>query len=86
MAGQILTASQFPAKADPDKITAAMTDSLLAHYIPASFGLWVLGLLILFFYPIDKKKHEENVALLGALEAEARAREAENNPIGGPAR
>lgn len=86
MAGQILTWSAFPEKADPAKVTDAMTDSLLIHYIPASFGLWVLGLLILLFYPIDEKKHRENVERLKALEAEAKAKEAADNPVGAPAR
>ena len=86
MAGQILTWSAFPAKADPAKVTPEMIDSLLAHYIPSSFGLWVLGLLILFFYPIDRQKHEDNLARLKALEAEAKAKEVADAAIGAPAR
>jgi glycoside/pentoside/hexuronide:cation symporter, GPH family len=42
--------------------------------------------LILLFYPIDQKKHEENVARLKALEAEAKAHEVADSPIGAPAR
>lgn len=86
MAGNILTWSNFPARVDPAMVTDAMTDSLLAHYIPSSFTLWALGLLFLLFYPIDQKRHEENLARLAALDAEARARESDNNPVGGPAR
>jgi GPH family glycoside/pentoside/hexuronide:cation symporter len=86
MAGLVLTWSKFPAKVSPANVTEVMLDSLLAHYIPTVFCLWSLGLLFLLFYPINRQKHEANVARLQALEAEARAREAENNPVGGPAR
>lgn len=86
MAGQILTWSEFPEKADPSKVSDAMVTSLLEHYIPASFGLWTLGILILFFYPINRQRHEENVARLRALEAEAKAIEVAEGTMGAPAR
>lgn len=86
VAGLILTWSQFPEKADPAQVTDAMNKALLLHYVPASFLLWSVGCLILFFYPIDQKKHEENVARLKALEAEAKAIEAAEGTLGAPAR
>lgn len=84
--GAILTWSAFPEKPAPGAVTEAMTDSLLVHYIPTSMGLWTLGALILLFYPITRVRHEANVEILRAREAEARAREADNAPIGAPAR
>jgi Na+/melibiose symporter-like transporter len=72
-AGMILTWSQFPAKLDPARVTEAMTDSLLIHYIPTVLMLWGVGCLILLFYPIDRARHEANVERLRAEEAEANA-------------
>ena len=71
VAGLILTVSQFPKKLDPAQVTDAMTDSLLVHYIPTVLVLWGVGCLILLFYPIDRARHEANVARLRAEEAEA---------------
>lgn len=70
-AGLVLTWSAFPEKADPSRVTEAMTDSLLIHYIPTVMLLWGVGALILLFYPIDRARHEANVARLRAEEAEA---------------
>lgn len=86
VAGLILTWSNFPEKADPAKVTEAMTDSLLAHYIPVVICLWGVGVLCLLFYPIDEKRHEANVARLKALEAEAKAKVIADTPLGAPVR
>ena len=83
--GLILTWSAFPAKVSADQVTDAMMDSLVIHYLFASFGLWLLGCVILLFYPITRAHHERNVEILKARLAEARAREAENF-AGGPVR
>lgn len=73
MAGMILTWSNFPEKADPVMVTDAMVKSLLAHYLPTVLILWIVGVLILLFYPITQQKHEENVARLRAIEAQEKA-------------
>ena len=83
--GLILTWSAFPAKVSADQVTDAMMDSLVIHYLFASFGLWLLGCVILLFYPITRAHHERNVEILKARLAEARAREADNF-AGGPVR
>ena len=44
------------------------------------------GALVLTFYPITKARHEANVDVLRAREAEARARELDNAPLGAPMR
>ena len=84
--GAILTWSAFPEKPSPGTVTDAMTDSLLIHYIPTVICLWTAGALILLFYPITKARHEANVEVLRAREAEARAREMDNAPLGAPIR
>ena len=84
--GLILTWSAFPEKPAAGAVTDAMTDSLLLHYIPMSMALWASGALILLFYPITRQTHEANVDILRARQAEAMAREADNAPLGAPAR
>lgn len=85
-AGMILTWSRFPAKLDPAKVTSAMTDSLLLHYIPTVLVLWGIGCLILLNYPIDEARHEANVARLRAEEAEAMAAIVRDGALGAPTR
>ncbi|MGN3975510.1 MFS transporter [Tsuneonella sp. SYSU-LHT278] len=85
-AGQVLAASSFPEKADPATLDPAVVDSLLIHYIPTSIGLWTIGALILMFYPITRARHERNVEILRAREAEAREQQQRDAPLGAPAR
>jgi Na+/melibiose symporter-like transporter len=86
VAGQVLALSQFPERADPETISDTAVDSLIFYYIPFSLGLWTLGALILIFYPITRDRHERNLALLRAREAEARDTELRDAAIGAPAR
>ena len=86
VAGQVLAYSQFPEKADPATIPESVVDSLLIHYIPTSISLWTIGALILVFYPITRERHERNIEILRAREAEAREQQQRDAPIGGPAR
>jgi GPH family glycoside/pentoside/hexuronide:cation symporter len=85
-AGIVLEASQFPAGVDPAMVTSAMTDSLIAHYVPMVIGLWALGGLIIWFYPITEAKHLANVERLRAREAEAKSRDLQDAPLGAPIR
>ena len=73
-AGLVVSSAGIPEKADPDAVTYAMEQSLLAHYIPASLGLWTIGTLFLLFYPITEARHRENVARIKAVEAAEKAR------------
>lgn len=86
VAGQVLALSEFPANADPDTIARPVVDSLLMHYIPASISLWTIGALILVFYPITRERHERNVEILRAREAEALEQQQRDAALGGPAR
>jgi Na+/melibiose symporter-like transporter len=81
-----LETSRFPAGVDPAKVTEAMTDSLIIHYVPMVVGLWAIGCLIIWFYPITEAKHLANVERLRAREAEAKSREIQDAPLGAPAR
>ncbi|MBS0479968.1 MAG: MFS transporter [Proteobacteria bacterium] len=84
MTGRVLAWSNFPDKPAPGTVTDDMVRSLLIHYIPASMGLWTVGALILCFYPITRARHEANLEILRAREAEAIANEQADLPIGGP--
>lgn len=86
LAGFILTWSGFPEKVDPAKVSDAMVNSLLAHYVPTVVVLWGLGSLFLLLYPIDKARHEANLERLRAREAEAKEAAVRDAPIGAPAR
>jgi Na+/melibiose symporter-like transporter len=85
-AGFVLETSDFPAGIDPALVTEAMTDSLIAHYVPMVVGLWTIGCLIIWFYPISEAKHLANLERLSAREAEAKSREIQDAPLGAPAR
>lgn len=85
-AGQVLAWSNFPEKADPDTIPEAVVDSLLIHYIPTSISLWTIGALFLLFYPITRERHERNVEVLRAREAEALEQQQRDAPLGAPTR
>jgi glycoside/pentoside/hexuronide:cation symporter, GPH family len=86
VAGIVLELSEFPANLDPDLVTEAMQQSLLIHYIPASFGLWTIGALFLLFYPITEASHRDNIDRLRAREAEAREQTIRDGAFGSPAR
>lgn len=86
VAGIVLELSQFPTQVAVSDVTTAMEKSLLAHYIPASATLWIVGALILFFYPITETSHRENVARLRAREAEAREQAIRDGAFGSPVR
>lgn len=83
--GMILTWAAFPKKAGAGQVTDAVMDALVIHYLPVSYGLWLVGCAFLFFYPITRSRHEQNLEILQARAAEVRAREADNF-VGGPIR
>lgn len=85
-AGLVLAWSEFPERADPATIARPVVDSLLLHYIPTVISLWTIGALILIFYPITRARHERNVEILRAREAEAREQQQRDAALGGPAR
>lgn len=86
VAGIVLELSQFPTQVAVSDVTTAMEKSLLIHYIPASAGLWIVGALILLFYPITEAKHLENLERLRSREAQAREQVIRDGAFGSPAR
>ncbi|OBX19474.1 hypothetical protein A9995_06895 [Erythrobacter sp. QSSC1-22B] len=86
VAGIVLELAQFPTQVDVSQVTVAMEKSLLIHYIPASAGLWIIGSLFLFFYPITEASHRDNVDRLRSREAEAREQTIRDGAFGSPVR
>ena len=86
VAGIVLELSQFPAQVAVSDVTVAMEKSLLIHYIPASAGLWIVGAMLLLFYPITEAKHRENLERLRSREAQAREQVIRDGAFGSPAR
>ena len=86
VAGIVLELSQFPEQVAVSDVTVAMEKSLLIHYIPASAGLWIVGALLLLFYPITEAKHRENLERLRSREAQAREQVIRDGAFGSPAR
>lgn len=72
--GYVLSAAHFPAKISPSAVTRDMEVTLLTHYVPVIFLLWMVGCMFLYFYDIDQGRHRSNVDRLRAVEAEDRAR------------
>ncbi len=85
-AGIVIETSRFPAGIDPAKVTEAMTDSLIIHYVPMVLGLWAVGCAIIWFYPITEAKHLANLDRLRAREAEANSQMVQDAPLGAPVR
>ncbi len=71
--GLLLTAVHFPAKARPHTLDPAIIHDLALIYLPLIFGLQLCSTSCLFFYRIDKRRHEDNLRTLaeaaGRLEA-----------------
>ena len=86
VAGIVLELSQFPEQVAVSDVTTAMEKSLLIHYIPASAALWIVGALILLFYPITEASHRENLERLRSREAQAREQAIRDGAFGSPAR
>lgn len=64
LAGFILKAADFPAKAVPGQVPAATIDTLVNLYMPATAAMWLIAVCFLTFYRIDRRQHEANLAAL----------------------
>ena len=60
--------------------------SLLIRYIRVPLGLWTIGCLALFFYPIAEAQNREEIARLKATETAAGEQTIRDGGFGGPAR
>lgn len=80
-AGIVIETSKFPVGVRPEAVTRAMTDSLIAHYVPMVMALWGIGCLVIWFYPITEARHLANVERLRAREAEAKNRLLQDAPV-----
>lgn len=82
LAGFVLEAAQFPSDANPMGVSEAVSDSLIAWYVPIVAGCWLVGSLMLLFYPITEAKHRANLEILAARAAQEREQELRDSPEG----
>lgn len=82
LAGFVLDASNFPREADPMGVSAAVRQSLIAWYVPIVVGCWLVGSLLLLFYPITEARHRANLDTLAARAAQERELEIRDSPEG----
>lgn len=64
-AGIILTISQFPAGAQPGEVPQQVLRDFALVYAPTVLTVWMLMILCLSMYSVDRLKHEENLKALG---------------------
>ena len=64
-AGLILTVSQFPAGAQPGEVSNEVLRDFVVVYAPTLLTVWMLMILCLSMYTVDRTQHEENLKALG---------------------
>jgi glycoside/pentoside/hexuronide:cation symporter, GPH family len=68
-ASLVLAMASFPEGAKPGDVSEETVVSLGTAYLPMILGLWILRILCIKFYKIDRATHEANVAKTAAAEA-----------------
>lgn len=64
VAGVLLTISQFPVGAMPDQVPESVLTTFGWLYVPVIFVLWMIMIVCLSLYSVDRKKHEANLETL----------------------
>ncbi|UIP06683.1 MFS transporter [Erythrobacter sp. SDW2] len=80
LAGFVLDAANFPEQADPSGVSKLISDSLILWYVPITVGLWLLGSLMLLWYPITEAKHRANLDALAARAAQEKEQSLRDSP------
>lgn len=75
-AGWVLTLASFPKGARPDQVGADSLFQLGASYVPAVLTLWLLMMLAVSRYKLERGDHEANLRALAS-----RSEQAGNKPI-----
>ena len=65
VASFLLALVQMPAKADPATLDPSIPKNLALVYFPTVFVLYAVALACIWFYRIDRGRHEENLRKLG---------------------
>lgn len=65
MATTILTFAQFPVGVAPGSVPADTLFRLGALYVPAMVTVWMLMIVCISYYEVDRDKHKANLAALG---------------------
>ena len=64
LSGLLLTFVAFPTHAPAGSVGPEVMRHLALIYLPITFGMNMLSILVLVFYRIDRETHERNVAAL----------------------
>ena len=67
LAGSIISASEFPAKARPGEVPAAVLDQFAIYFVIVLAVLSLIANTIISRFPITRADHEQRVAKLAAL-------------------
>jgi Na+/melibiose symporter-like transporter len=62
--GIILEIISFPARAVPGQVEQAVLNDMVFKYVPISGTLYLIGSVCLYFYRIDRDKHEATLKKL----------------------
>ncbi len=73
LAGSIVSASGFPAKARPGEVSAAVLDQFAFYFVIVLTVISLLATAMISRFPITRAEHEQRIAKLAALD----------NPVGG---
>jgi GPH family glycoside/pentoside/hexuronide:cation symporter len=66
LAGNIVSASGFPAKARPGEVPAAVLDNFAIYYVIVLAVISLIGTAIISRFPITRAEHDERIAKLAA--------------------
>jgi GPH family glycoside/pentoside/hexuronide:cation symporter len=65
-ASLVLVFANFPTGASPEQVSPDSVSSLASLYVPAILVLWILKIVAIAMYRIDRRQHETNLAQIEA--------------------
>ncbi len=73
--GMVLWAAGFPADAVPGKVDPAIINRFLLIYVPIDVLLFLVGFVVIWFFPITRESHRETLRTLAAEVGQAAPQE-----------
>lgn len=64
IAGVVLTLIDFPRQAKPGTVSAEALNNLGVLWVSCTFGILTASMLCIAFFPIDRRRHEDNLRIL----------------------
>jgi Na+/melibiose symporter-like transporter len=66
LSGQLIGFIHFSTHAVPGHVDPSVIRNMGLVYLPSVVVLYVVGIVIIWFFPIDRSQHEENLRRLAA--------------------